>query len=111
MYGISSYIHRYLDKESKYGVVADILNSKKMNDLMELRNSSIVGHGFIGVSIDDIHRNYGNPYNVLDDFDTCLKKLDIKLNRYKYSIINDYITEELGKVNDLYRANSATVFE
>lgn len=111
MYGISTYISRHLDKESKFGVVEGILNSKKMNNLMELRNSSIVGHGFVGVSIDDIHRNYGNPYNVLDDFDNCLKKLEIKLIRFKYSIINDYIIEELSKMDNLYRVNSTAVFE
>ncbi len=62
-----------------------------MTELIELRNNSIVGHGFTGVSIDDIYKVYGNPYNVLDDFRDCLTSLDIKLNRYKYSQINDMI--------------------
>jgi hypothetical protein len=91
MYGISTYIHRYLKNEYKYSEVEKILNSDHMKSLIELRNDSIVGHGFKGVSVDDIYRYYGNPYNVLDDFDKCLKKLDVKLIRYKYSMINDYI--------------------
>jgi hypothetical protein len=91
MYGITTYIHRYLKNEYKYSEVEKILNSDHMKSLIELRNDSIVGHGFKGVSVDDIYRYYGNPYNVLDDFDKCLKKLDVKLFRYKYSVINEYI--------------------
>ncbi len=40
--------------------VARTLNSDKMTELIELRNNSIVGHGFTGVSIDDIYKVYGN---------------------------------------------------
>lgn len=98
MYGVTTYIHRYLKNDYKLTEVEKILNSEKMDDLLELRNSSIVGHGFKGVSIDDIYRYYGNPYNVLDDFDLCLKKIDIKLERYKYSLINDYIYQLLDKM-------------
>lgn len=98
MYGITTYIHRYLKNEYKFSEVEKILNTEHMGDLIELRNDSIVGHGFKGVSLEDIHRYYGNPYNVLDDFDKCLRKLDIKLERYKYSLINDYIYELLDQL-------------
>lgn len=98
MYGITTYIHRYLKNEYRFAEVEKILNTEHMRSLIELRNDSIVGHGFKGVSIDDIHRFYGNPYNVLDDFDKCLKKLDIKLERYKYSLINDYIFDLLDNL-------------
>lgn len=98
MYGITTYIHRFLKNEYKYTEVEKVLNSEKMRDLLELRNASIVGHGFQGVSIDDIYRYYGNPYNVLDDFAICLKKLDVKLDRYKYSLINDYIYSLLDQM-------------
>ncbi len=98
MYGITTYIHRYCKSEFKTNEVEKILNSEKMRNLLELRNDSIVGHGFRGVSIDDIYRYYGNPYNVLDDFDLCLKKLDIKLERYKYSLINDHIYQLLDEL-------------
>jgi hypothetical protein len=98
MYGITTYIHRYLKNEYKYSEVEKILNSEHMKALLELRNDSIVGHGFKGVSVDDIYRYYGNPYNVLDDFDKCLKKLDIKLFRYKYSVINEYIESLLDEL-------------
>jgi len=99
VYSISTYIQRNLREESKYMEITRILNAPKMDELIELRNGSIVGHGFTGVSIDDIYRVYGNPYNVLDDFRECLLKLDIRLNRYKYSIINDFIKDELRKIH------------
>ncbi|MBN2797207.1 MAG: hypothetical protein JXR88_17475 [Clostridia bacterium] len=99
MYGITTYIHRYLKNEYKYSEIEKILNSDHMKALIELRNDSIVGHGFKGVSIDDIYRYYGNPYNVLDDFDKCLKKLDVKLERYKYAQINEYIYELIDHLN------------
>lgn len=99
VYGITTYINRNLKNEPRYMDVARILNSDKMNELIELRNSSIVGHGFMGVSIDDIYKAYGNPYNVLDDFKACFAHLDIKLNRYKYSQINDMIKNELDRLN------------
>lgn len=98
MYGITTYIHRYLKNEYKYSEVEKILNSDHMKSLIDMRNDSIVGHGFQGVSIDDIYRYYGNPYNVLDDFDKCLKKLDVKLFRYKYSVINEYIEVMLDEM-------------
>lgn len=98
MFGITTYIHRYLKNEYKYSEIEKILNSDHMKALIDLRNDSIVGHGFKGVSIDDIYRFYGNPYNVLDDFDTCLKKLDIKLFRYKYSVINEFIENMLDEM-------------
>jgi hypothetical protein len=91
MYGITTYIHRYLKNEFQYGEVEKILNSDHLSGLIELRNDSIVGHGFKGISLEDIHRFYGDPYHVLDDFSTCLKKLDVNLKRYKYSEINNYI--------------------
>jgi len=91
MYGISTYIHRYVKNDYQLTEVEKILNSDRMKGLIELRNDSIVGHGFKGVSLEDIHRYYGNPYHVLDEFSDCLKKLEVNLTRYKYSDINKYI--------------------
>lgn len=99
VYGLTTYIQRFQRDESKFQEVARLLNSEKMNELIELRNGSIVGHGFMGVSRDEIYKAYGNPYNVLDDFRNCLEKLDIRLNRYKYSQINTFINSELELLN------------
>lgn len=98
MYGITTYMARNLKNEYKYMEIERVLNSEKMRNLLELRNNSIVGHGFEGVSIDDIDKFYGNPYTVLDDFKFCLEKLDVKIIRYKYSVINNYIYDLLDKL-------------
>lgn len=99
VYGLTTYIQRYQRDEAKFQEIARLLNSEKMTELIELRNDSIVGHGFMGVSRDEIYKAYGNPYNVLDDFHVCLEKLDVKLTRYKYSQINQIIVLELNKLN------------
>ncbi len=99
VYGLTTYIQRFQRDEIKYQEVVRLLNSEKMNELIELRNGSIVGHGFMGVSRDEIYKAYGNPYNVLDDFRNCLEKLDIRLERFKYSKINTWIVSELEQLN------------
>lgn len=102
VFGLTTYFGRHSKEDYKYNEVLKILNCEKMNELIEVRNESIVGHGFIGVSIDEIYKVYGNPYNVLDDFRTCLDLLDIRLNRYKYSNINLLIKSRLDYLNNSY---------
>lgn len=99
IYGITTYINRYLSNEKKYKEIVKLLNSEKMTKLIELRNNSIVGHGFRGVSREEIAKMYGNPYNVLDDFKYCLNLLDIKLVEDKYNKINEFIRQELETYN------------
>ncbi len=99
IFGMTTYFYRYSKDEKSVIDIVRLLNSDKMLALIDLRNESIVGHGFVGVSVDDIYRVYGNPYNVLDDFRNCLKTLDIKINRYKYAKINDQIKEQLDVLN------------
>lgn len=99
VYGLTIYIQRFHRDEIKFQEVVKLLNSEKMNELIELRNDSIVGHGFMGVSRDEIYKAYGNPYNVLDDFRVCLEKLDIRLERFKYSQVNALIVKELEAIN------------
>jgi len=85
------------------------MNSEKMNQLIELRHDSLIGHGFKGVSAEEIQKVYGNPYNVLDDFRTCLLSLGIEVQRYKYSIVNELISEFLDKdYNTYYKINQIT---
>ncbi len=99
IYGISTYINKYLSYEKGYESIVKLLNSEKMTSLIELRNSSIVGHGFRAVSREDITRAYGNPYNVIDDFKFCLETLDINIEVHKYSIINELLKKELCYIN------------
>ena len=105
IFGIATYFNRYQKEDRTSKEVVRIMNSEKMMNLIELRNDSIVGHGFSSVSIEDIYKYYGNPYNVLDDFRICLEKLDIKINHYKYSKVNDMITKQLDALNRSYIPN------
>jgi len=91
IYGINTYFRKYAKKDVHAEQVIKTLSSEKMNQLIELRHESLIGHGFKGVSIDEIQRVYGNPYCVLDDFRECLELLEIDIHRYKYSILNKYI--------------------
>ncbi|WP_430884940.1 hypothetical protein [Fusibacter sp. JL216-2] len=105
IFGITTYFNRYHKDDYTCQEVVHIMNAEKMMNLIELRNDSIVGHGFSSVSIEDIYKYYGNPYNVLDDFRLCVEKLEIKINRYKYSKINDMIREQLDELNRSYIPN------
>lgn len=91
IYGINTYFRKYAKQDIKGERVIKVLSSEKMNQLIELRHESLIGHGFKGVSIDEIQRVYGNPYCVLDDFRECLELLEVDIYRYKYSFLNKYI--------------------
>jgi len=98
IYGITTYLNRFQNQNSKYMEIVKILNSEKMTDLIELRNNSIVGHGFKGVSREDIAKIYGNPYNVIDDFVHCLKLLNLNIEKDKYRKINEFIKSNLKEL-------------
>lgn len=95
VFGITYYILHHMKVDYKYTEVVKILTSPKMNELIELRNDSIVGHGFVGVGKEEIYKSYGNPYWVLDDFKTCLSLLDLDLEVRKYDRVNKLIAKEL----------------
>lgn len=101
IFGITTYVNKYVPKEDKCFKVVKMLNSEKMMNLIELRNSSIVGHGFVGVGANEIYKLYGNPYNVIDDFNDCLSCMEIKTIKNKYLKLNDYMMEELKKISAL----------
>lgn len=101
VFGLTSYFKKYHQNDYAVYEVLKIMNADKMNNLIELRNSSIVGHGFVGVSVDEIYRLYGNPYNVIDDFKVCLQLNDLKVERHKYIGINDFIRQELDVMKKL----------
>lgn len=90
-FALTTYFNKYQREDYKVIEIVRLLNSERMDALIDLRNDSIVGHGFTGVGRDDLSRVYGNPYNVLDDFRVCLEKLDLSISRYKYSDINAWI--------------------
>lgn len=91
IYALNSYFKKHAKPDKNVDRVIDIMNTEKMNQLIELRHESLIGHGFIGVSLEEIQQIYGNPYSILDDFRECLELLNIKVNRYRYSEINKLI--------------------
>ncbi len=101
VYGLTNYFKKYHSNDYNVMEVVKILNSEKMKNLIELRNASVVGHGFVGVSIDDIYKYYGNPHNVIDDFKMCLQLNGFKIRQKKYTKINDFIYSELEKMNKI----------
>ncbi len=97
IYALNSYFRKYDQRGEAIEPIIRLMNSEKMNQLIELRNDSLIGHGFKGISEEEIQRIYGNPYNVLDDFKACLDTLGISVHRFKYAIINDTILEFLAQ--------------
>jgi len=91
IYALNSYFKKYDQRGETVEPIIKLMNSEKMNQLIDLRNDSLIGHGFSGVSEEEIQRIYGNPYNVLDDFRACLETLGIAIQRYKYANINETI--------------------
>ncbi len=106
VFGITYYILHHMKVDYKYTEVVKTLTSPKMNELIELRNDSIVGHGFVGVGKEEIYKAYGNPYWVLDDFKTCLSLLDLDLETRKYDRVNQLIVKELEAI----KRNNAPVY-
>lgn len=94
IFALNTYFRKYTHDPVIHEVLS-VLGSQKMNQLIELRHDSIIGHGFKGISLEDIQSVYGNPYEVLDDFRLCIESLGSKVYRYKYAILNDMIMEWL----------------
>ncbi len=88
IYGIDTYLKKYNQYDENIMEVTKILNSHRMTELLSLRNNSIVGHGFCGVSSIQIQTAYGNPYQVIEDFKKCLKLVNIKYIDDKYIRLN-----------------------
>lgn len=94
VFAITTYINRNLE-DTRYDEIARILNSKRMSDMIELRNDSIVGHGFSGISRSELNRVYGDPYGALREFKKCLDLLGLETNGSKYEEVNRLIVEQL----------------
>ena len=97
IFALNSYFKKFDQRSEVVEPIIKLMNSEKMNQLIELRNDSLIGHGFKGISEEEIQRVYGNPYNVLDDFRACLDTLGIEIQRYKYALINETILEFLAR--------------
>ena len=107
-FAITEFIGKHRSKNDVLMGVMKEINSEKMDNLIELRHESLVGHGFKGVTAMDIYNAYGNPYDIIDDFSSILRRLGIKVDKYKYSRINEYLTR---RIYDEYREELKEEFE
>ncbi|MCT4585752.1 MAG: hypothetical protein N4A54_12570 [Peptostreptococcaceae bacterium] len=96
-YGLTIYINKRMGRKKSIRNVLAILNSDKMESLMRLRHESPVGHGFKGVSKQDIEQVYDSPKEVINDFVKVCGYLDIDIKHNKYDNINESIKDLLYK--------------
>ena len=54
IHGVTQYINKYVKKTKRMERVVEILNNERLEELIQLRNESPVGHGFRGVSKEEI---------------------------------------------------------
>ena len=71
--------------------VVEILNNDRLETLIRMRNESTVGHGFKGVSKEEIENIYGNPMEVLRDLVKACELLDLGISSNKYDNINEMV--------------------
>jgi len=95
--GISEYLNMTRGKSRSIREALSILNAKNMEGLIKLRHECPVGHGFRGVSRDDIEAIYGDPLEVVEDFVKACRILDLNVNVDRHDNINRLILEMLAK--------------
>jgi hypothetical protein len=100
IHGITQYINKHLKKTKRMDKVVEILNSERLENLIKLRNESPVGHGFKGVSKEDIEDIYGNPMEVVQDLVKACELLDLGIKMDKYDNINEMAIHMIGNYND-----------
>ncbi len=100
IHGITQYINKHLKKTKRMDKVVEILNGERLENLIKLRNESPVGHGFKGVSKEDIEDIYGNPMEVVQDLVKACELLDLGIKMDKYDNINEMAIHMIGNYND-----------
>lgn len=96
IHGVTQYVNRHVKKTKRMEKVMEILNGDRLENLIKLRNDSPVGHGFKGVSKEDIESIYGNPMEVTKDLVKVCELLDLGINMNKYDNINEIVIQLIG---------------
>ena len=96
IHGVTNYVQKYVKKTKRMDKVIEILNGEKLENLIKLRNDSLVGHGFKGVSKEDIEYIYGDPMEVTKDLVKACELLDLGINIDKYDQINEIAIRLIG---------------
>jgi len=100
IHGVTQYINRHVKKTKRMERVVEILNNERLEELIKLRNESPVGHGFKGVSKEEIEAIYGNPMEVIQDLVKACELLDLGITVNKYDNINEIAVQMIGKYDN-----------
>ncbi len=90
-YGIEEFIRQNKLLKEKYKTVLHLLNSKEFKKIIDMRNETIVGHGFRGVSKQEIIEAYKEPKDILNDLKIALQSIDLQIDLERYDRINEYL--------------------
>ncbi|RDY24100.1 hypothetical protein CHF27_004595 [Romboutsia maritimum] len=96
IHGVTQYVKKYVKNTKRMEKVMEILDSERLENLIRLRNESPVGHGFRGVSKEEIEDMYGNPMEVTKDLVKACELLDLGITMNKYDSINDIAIQLIG---------------
>lgn len=100
IHGVTQYINKHLKKTKRMERIVEILNNDRLENLIKLRNESPVGHGFKGVSKEEIERIYGNPMEVIQDLVKACELLDLGITVNKYDNINEMVVQMIGNYSN-----------
>lgn len=98
IFAVVEYIYKH-NKNPILKSCADFITDPRMKSLADLRNASIVGHGFEAVSYGDLLRAYGEPEDLLRDIETIMQRGGLLIDRKKYHRINSFLLKELSYVS------------
>ena len=100
IHGVTQYINRHVKKTKRMERVVEILNNERLEELIQLRNESPVGHGFRGVSKEEIEDIYCNPSEIIQDLIKACELLDLGITINKYDNINEIAIQMIGNYDN-----------
>ncbi|MGL4802841.1 MAG: hypothetical protein ACRC18_11310 [Cetobacterium sp.] len=100
IHGVTNYINKHVKKTKRMDKVLEILNNERLENLIRMRNDSPVGHGFRGVSKEEIEEIYSNPMEVMQDLVKVCELLDLEIKTNKYDNINEMVIYMIGNTNN-----------
>jgi len=83
------------EEKTSYQPVYEIL--QKLNSIVELRNRSILGHGFEGISKQILENTYDGP--ILEDLKTLLETCGIRIIENPFDKVNKILQREIQRLD------------
>ena len=100
--GVTQYINRHVKKTKRMEKVVEILNNDRLESLIRLRNESPVGHGFKGISKEEIEKIISIKSDEIQDNnnnDSTIYVVFTEKNKVVYQLFGD--AQNLGFSFDL----------